>query len=266
MDNVQLIQQTAVEAANANKLDGTQRAVIVLGDSMVIDLEYLMAQRLRYRGKLETNSLADFVAYVQKNAQTTADAFVDIESMSAKAFFNLGNATSPGHGDFTASLKLPATAAFAALCKVDGLKKSQKELAEWLEDWNEFIVPEYSTGDTNLARAISAVRKLSIKAKAEMTSVANNLSSARSALEEIDAQSSNDLPDGFNFVCEPYLGLMSRKFRLSISVIGGDDKPALVVRWQQREATVEKIAQEFKAVLADQMGASATLTIGKFAP
>lgn len=266
MENVQLIQQTAVEAAGANKLTGTERAVILPEGHSVKDLESFMTQRIRYRGKLQTTSLADFVGYVKRNAQTSADAFVDIESMSAKAFFNLGNLTSPGHGDYTATLELPKTAAFAALCAADGKKASQKVLAEWLEDWNEFIVPEYADDNVPLSRAIAAVRNISIKANAAMTSSAQDLSSSRSTLEAIDAQSSNDLPNGFNFVCEPYLGLMSRKFRLGISIITGDKEPALVLRWQQREATVEKIAQEFKSVLADQLGATALLTIGKFTP
>lgn len=266
MENVQLIQQTAIEAAGANKLTGTERAVILSEGQKVNDLEHLMAQRTRYRGNLLTTSLADFVGYVKKNAQTTADAFVDIESMSAKAFFNLGNLTSPGHGDYTAVLKLPPTAAFAALCNIDGAKKSQKALAEWLEDWNEFIVPEYEDGEVKLARAIAAVRNIKINANAAMASVTTDLSSSRSTMEAIDAQTSNDLPKGFNFVCEPYLGLMPRNLRLTISVIGGDKEPAMVLRWHQREATVEKIAQEFKSVLADQLGTSAVLTIGKFSP
>lgn len=265
MENVQLIQQTAIEAAGANKLTGTERAVIISEGQSVKDLESLMVQRTRYRGSLQTTSLADFVGYVKKSAQTTADAFVDIETMSAKAFFNLGNLTSPGHGDYTAVLKLPPTAAFAALCKIDGAKNTQKALAEWLEDWNEFIVPEYADGEVKLARAIAAVRNIKINANAAMASVTTDLSSSRSTMEAIDAKSSNDLPEGFNFVCEPYLGLMSRKYRLGISVIS-DEKPALVLRWQQREATIEKIAQEFKSVLADQLGTSALLTIGKFSP
>lgn len=265
MDNVQLIQQTAVEAANANKLTGGERAVIIPEGHSIKDLEALMDGRVRYRGKLQTTSLADFVSYVKKSAQSTADAFVDIETMSAKAFFNLGNPSSPGHGDYTATLKLPPTAAFAALCKIDGAKNSQKALAEWLEDWNEFIVPEYVDGEVKLARAIAAVRNIKINANAGMTSVTTDLGSSRSTMEAIDAKSSNDLPDGFNFVCEPYLGLMSRKYRLGISVIS-DEKPALVMRWQQREATIEKIAQEFKSVLAAQLGTSAVLTIGNFAP
>jgi uncharacterized protein YfdQ (DUF2303 family) len=51
-----------------------------------------------------------------------------------------------------------------------------------------------------------------------------------------------------------------------LSVITGDDKPALVLRWQQREATIEKIAQEFKSVLSDQLGLAAVLYVGNFTP
>jgi uncharacterized protein YfdQ (DUF2303 family) len=266
MDNVQLIQDTAVQAAGANKLQGTERALIIADGYKVHDLEKLMSTRLRYRGALQTTVLDDYVGYVKAKANPVSDAFVNIDTMSAVAFFNLGNATSPGHGDYTATLKLPRTAAFAALCAIDGKKSSQKDLAEWLEDWNEFLVPEYAEGDVTLARAIAAVRKITIKSKGEQSSVQNSMSASRAALEEIDAQSTNDLPVGFNFVCEPYLGLSSRKFRLGLSVITGDDKPALVLRWQQREATIEKIAQEFKSVLSDQLGLAAVLYVGNFTP
>ena len=162
------------------------------------------------------------------------------------------------------------TAAFAALLKVDGQKLSQKELADWLEDWNEFNSPEYPLVDgsapATLARAVTAVRKLTINSKASATSAVTNTSSARSVMEEIEAKSENDLPEGFSFVCVPYLGLQQRRLRLVLSVLTGEDKPRLVMRWQQREAVIESIAQEFKDVLTTRLGAKAALTVGKFIP
>lgn len=186
--------------------------------------------------------------------------------MAARAFFNLGTAEQPGHGDYTATLTLPPTAAFAALLKIDGAKLPKKALAEWLEDWHEFLLPEYAEGEAALARAITAIRKITIKSKSESTSTTGTFNAARSALEEVEAQSSNDLPIGLDFVCEPYLGPTSRGFHLPLSVLTGDDKPVLVLRWQQREVVIEKIAQELKNVLAEQLGGTATLTIGTFNP
>ncbi|QAU22857.1 DUF2303 family protein [Dyella sp. M7H15-1] len=262
--DIQLIQQTAVDAARANRLAGEDRAVILPQGCEVKSLEHLMVGRSRYRGKLVTSTLADFVSYVKAHAP--ADAFVDIDHMAATAFFNLGTSDMSGHGDYTATLKLPPTAAFSALNRIDGQKLTQKDLAEWLEDWHEFLTAEYAEGDATLARAITAVRKVTVKSITENSTTVTNVSSARSTMEEIEAKSDNGLPAGFNFVCEPYLGLTPRTFRLVFSVITKDDKPVFAMRWQQREATIEKIAKEFKSVLAEQLGDAAVLTIGTFQP
>ena len=262
---IELIQRTAIAASLENRKLATDTPTIILqGDDgeKIVSLEQYGCGRVRYRGALTTSSLDDFAAYVgtHKNGQ----GFVDVDAMSAKVFFNLGTVDAPGHGDWSASLALQPTAAFATLKKIDGAKLTQKDLADWLEDWNASVYAQYSGGDGTLARAVTAVRKLTIKANSTQTTAVTNTSASRSALENIEAQSENDLPDGFSFHCEPYVGLNSRSFRLILSVITGEDKPRLCLRWQQREATIESIAQEFKSVLAARLGEASTLTIGTF--
>lgn len=267
--DVKLIQDTAVQAQKANRLDGTERAVILSDGQKVESLEKISVTRFRYRGQYTTNVLADFETFSRKTCgEGAAQVFVSIDDMSAKAFFNLGTLADPGHGDHTATLKLKPTAAFSALNAIHGQKLTQKQLAEWLEDWNLNVAPSYASGDDKtLQRAITAIRKITIKSKAQSTSQTGNFAASRSAMEEIEAQSGNDLPDGFTFYCEPYLGLAARTFKLSLSVLTGDDDPKLSVRWAQREAEIESIGVEFKNVLAKDLdGTSIALTIGSFAP
>ena len=90
-------------------------------------------------------------------------------------------------------------------------------------------------------------------------------SSQRSALEEIEAKADN-LPFGFSWVCEPYVGLNSRIFRVALSVLTGGAEPMLVLRWIRREAVIEDIAKEFKTTLQARLDASAEVVVGTFAP
>jgi uncharacterized protein YfdQ (DUF2303 family) len=264
---IELIQKTALAASLENRKLDTDTPTIILqhaNGEQIVSLEQFGKGRQRLRGALTTSDLADFARYVVDNGN--GQGFVNVADMSAKVFFNLGTVDAPGHADWTASLKLKPTAAFAALAAIDGQKMSQKDLADWLEDWNASLYAEYEKGDGTLARAVTAVRKLTIKTNASQTTSVTNVSASRSAMENIEAQSENDLPMGFSFVCEPYVGLSSRTFRLVISVLTGEDKPRLVLRWQQREATIEAIAREFKTVLDTSLGNAAVLTIGTFTP
>lgn len=267
---IELIQKTAIAAAAANELKTHTPAIILAdghGGDKVVSLEPFLATRTRFRGTMSTPSFDDFVGYVKTIGRSIpAPTFVDVDRMSATAFFNLVTPDSePGHADWLAKLNLKPTAAFSALSDIDGKKLSQKALAEWLEDWNDFVSAEYEGGDGDLKRAITAIRKLTITARGESTHGVTATSTHRSALEEIEAKSDN-LPIGFSWVCEPYVGLKSRIFRVALSVLTSGTEPQLVLRWVRREAVIEDIAKEFKTTLQEQLDTSADVVVGTFAP
>lgn len=280
MENIELIQNTAVEAAGKHLLQReTMPDVIVLsGDQKIHSLESLQLQRSRYRGQLRTTSLADFASYVKTSTPPAPTAgfgaigFVNVDKMAATVHFNLGTVDAPGHGDWNATLAMQATAAFSAMQVIDGKKFSQAEMIEWLEDWSDVLVSDFDSSveiasSTNtLTRAIAALRKLKITAKGEATHNHGDFKGSSSTLEEVEASSQDVLPIGFRLAAEPYEGLSLRSFFLKLSVLTGAEKPQLVLRWKRKESQVEEIAREFKRVLSDQLGETTQLTIGTFSP
>lgn len=252
-------------AATAIPDEHTGKAIALHRDVELYDMEHFGAGRRRFRGTLNTTSLTDFIAYVKAHR---GEGFIDAERLSATVFFNLGDASAPGHGDWRAILTMKATAAFAALRKLDGQQQTQRSLIDFLEDWGQFLTPYGQDGAENpsMAKAIAAIRSVTIKATSETETNQGDFNASRSALDEIEARSRHTLPGGFVFTTEPYLGLPSRDFKLRLSVLTDAKEPRLVLRMVQREAQDEAIAQDFKRVLIEEIGEAATLTIGTFAP
>ncbi|WP_333679920.1 DUF2303 family protein [Dyella sp.] len=267
MDDIKLIQDTAVTAAGARRFRADQADLITLAkDEHLESLEPYQGSRQRFRGSLKTNSLLDFASYVKAQTAGIYPGFVDVDRMAATVFFNLGDEEFPGHADWRATLSMQPTAAYLALTQANGRRFSQADLIDWLEDWHHVLNVEFADGNNSLARAITAIRKLKITTKAEETHVKGDFTASRGALEEVEASSSDALPTAFFLVTTPYDSLSERTFTLKLSVLTGGDKPALVLRWLQKEQVQEDIAHEFKQVLGDQLGDSATLTIGTFEP
>lgn len=256
--NAQAIAATALPPANT--------PLVALPDNVQVhNLEKHQAMRARFRGALTTNSLADFAAYVISRNGPAAKGFVNQDAMACEVFFNLGDELAPGHADDTATLKLKPTAAYTALQQLAGKRLSQKELAEWMEDWRLNLTAVDSADATlSIVQAIAAVRNITIKASAERTSVESNFSANRSAMDAIEAASQDTLPGKLHFNIVPYEGLGQRVFTLALSVLTGEDKPVLKPRWVGEELQREEIAKEFKAVLAKEVGGSATLLLGNF--
>lgn len=264
---IRLIQQTAI-GANDNRQARMPEGTIALPDNFRIhDLDQYLENRRRYRGGFTTASLSDFVAHVIAN-KGESQGYIDADKLSATVFFNLGDVLSPGHGDWTATLQLKATAAYRALLGVAGKQLSQRELIEWLEDWNGNVDGFLGPDDAyvNASAAIEAIRKINIKSTKDSTHVEQERRASRSAMEEVEASAGPSLPSRINFRCEPYLGLPERSFALRLSVLTSHEEPTLVLRIASLEEQKEAIAKDFKEVLIREVGDAATMTIGTFKP
>lgn len=264
---IKLIQQTAVEATQANRIYTSTPAIFHEGE--LISLEPFQHGRCRFRGRYATDSIESFADYVKANADATAPAagFIDTSNMSAKVFFNLGNEANPGHADWTGTLALKPTPEYAAMLAVNGKKLDQRAMVEWIEDWANHIVPIDAEGQAiKPQKALGAIRKLTIKATSESTHQDKDFGARRSAIEDIEATADDGIPYALGFSAIPYAGLAQRSFTLRLSVLTGGDKPMLVLRPIGLESAVEAIAQEFRQVLAAQIGDAAKLVIGTFTP
>ncbi|QFT53514.1 DUF2303 family protein [Microbulbifer sp. THAF38] len=236
-------------------------------DFQILNLEKYQQGRTRYRGKMETTSLEDFEQYCMDFGNESAKCFVDPESMTAQTIFNLGTTQEPGHADFSAKLRLIKTAEFKALLQLNGDRSSQKNMAEFMEDYADNILCYTADGEAiNTSKAIAAVRRLTIESSRKEDHSVEDFKSSRSALENIEARSDEGLPAGFKFECVPYNGLESRSFDLRLSILTGGDAPRLTARIKRLEAIQEAMGRELQQSLSSVLVQSQMKTyIGDFA-
>lgn len=274
---IEQISKLAVAEANTYNSELSKTSAIALPkDFELHNLEKFHKGRYRFRGRLTTASLADFVSFTKARAEQglSCPGFIDADALSATTIFNLGTAQEPGHGDYTATLKLKETAAFAAALRVDGHRFIQRDLIDFIVDWKDALTP-YDAGATPgdvtyapLTRAIEAIRAVTITSKSEAETSVGDLRATTSTFDEVEAKSRVGLPSGFVFNGVPYLGLNKVSFLLRLAVLPGDGRspPALQLRIVQKEALLEGIATDFKTVLIKELEGISVLTIGTFNP
>ena len=117
--------------------------------------------------------------------------------MKAKAVLNQGTPEKPGHGDNVAFAILRKTAAYAALCSITSRHRSQKELAEWIEEWRELVKSQdKDLNDLNNNHVVAGIRSVSIEQINNSISKVEALSAERSEMESVSAKA-----NGFPSFC-----------------------------------------------------------------
>ncbi len=230
---------------------GLQVPAAVLPSSMSVQsLEQYMEHAARYRLNFTTTSIDDFIAYNTTYDAAGATCFVSAPEMTAETIFDLGTTIQPGHKAHRAELSLQPTAAYQALQVIDGNKLGQKQAAEFLEDWADFVTVQISTGEPIPVKAAAkSLMDLTIEAAKEVNSKVSDFGAQASSMERIEAKFQEQIPAYIEFKCHPYNGLTERSFWLRVSILTGDDRPKIVFRIVQLEPLKEKIAEEFKAKL-----------------
>ncbi|WP_122867670.1 YfdQ family protein [Pseudomonas viridiflava] len=261
---IQLITDNAL-IAEGKELGTSMPTVVLPEGAKIVNLEQYSVGRSRFRGTFSTSSLADFAKYVIDRAVADAKGFINQDEMTCSVLFNLGNDEVPGHADDRAVLKLKPTAAYQAVQAISGRAMSQKDMSDWIEDWHSTLS---AVGDDlqniPLAKAIAAVRTISVKATSESNHTVSETRASRSAMDDIEATSKETLPTSLIFSAVPFEGLQLREIILRISVITSGAQPVLKLRWVGEDVQREEIAQEFKSVLEAQVGEAALLALGSF--
>lgn len=243
----------AIDATCGHLVDAMieSRGVVPLHkDFAPVDLEKFMPLRRRMRGQMKTTSIEALCSYAEEFASSGATIFVS-ENMEAKAVLNLGTPELPGHCDNTAQLTMAKTAEFDALCRIDGQRLTQKQAAEFMEDWNELITCYQGSSTIPNGQATNALRKLTIEAARKVDSTVSSLSESQSAFEQVTASSTDPIPEFVYFNCAPYEGIDKRLFVMRLGVLTGEDKPGVVMRMQRRTMHEQHMALE----LADKIKA-----------
>lgn len=249
---------------------GFTNAIALHNDVNVTSLEYLQANRDRFRGVLITNSIASLTSYVasrkeQANTDDLFHGFIDANGMDCTVYFDLLNKINvAGHGDDKAYLKLKHTAAFRELERINGENISQKTASEFIEDWRDYITAYSNDEQINTLQAINSIRNVTIDYKSKQEHSVGDMSQSRSTLDAVEASSSYKLPSHivFSFVPYPEFPVVNVTLRLSIKT--GGDKPILVFRWVGEEVQKEQFVETFKEILTKELKGNASVLIGDF--
>lgn len=230
------------------------------------DLESFMPNRTSYRFDFSTKSIKDFGLYNKEFDRTGSKCFIDSDSMCAKSVFDLGTESEPLHQLHKSSLKLDRTSAYNALLKVCCAPISQKDAANFIEDWADNIaVLTNSQEIMTIVNAVKQLREISIEQVANRDSRVGDFSESMSAFEKIEAKNQDKIPSLIKFACVPYHGLAAREFDVRVSIITGSAKPEISLRIVKLEAQREDMAEEFKEILTELFKDSQMKTlIGSF--
>jgi uncharacterized protein YfdQ (DUF2303 family) len=283
---VDRIAQLGIASEKANRLDTHTPAIVLRDDDggeHCASIEHLQAHRSHFRGLFATSSLTDFASYVV--ARVGGEGFIQPDALAATVIFDLhvdGNGlpvaskddpSFAGHADHRAALTLKPSPAYAAILAATRQQFDQKPLVEWLEDWWDYLGADYpditdnsTTDPQRMRQAMTALRKVKVKATGESVHTDKDFGASRSALEDVEASSEVGLPRGFRFTCAPAEDLDSRTFYLRLGVLTGEEKPKFVLRWAKRDSDIEAVGQNFKAKLLDAIVDKPTMLLGTFDP
>lgn len=261
IEKLQIADQiTKANSALSERFTSNQPRVVALHKDFAIqNLESFEPNRARFRGNFSTAEPDAFANYALSKSAPKAGCFINAQNMSAQLIFNLGTQELPGHCDDKARLSLEMTAPYKALLAVADKRLSQKEVAEFIEDWRKLMSAsseEDADGNTTvipLAKAIYAIRKITIEQKATTESETRNFGATNSSMDSIDVKSADMPPAYLHFTCEPYRGLAVRTFNLRLSVIT-DRQPSLTLRIVRHETEQEEMAKEFEAIINTKLG------------
>lgn len=264
----QQVKDLVLSGYHLNDIPGLACPTALLPQNTSIEsLERFALERFRFRGAMDTTSIDDFVRYSVAYAQEEEKArcFIDADNMLARSIFNIGTLDNPGHADNVASIKLKKTAPFRALLAINGDHLNQKQIAEWLEDWSDYLLAFDAGGNTmTIAQAAQAVRRVTIQQATQADHEDSDFSGKKSLMQSIEASSKEVMPVAFEFKCIPYEGLGERRFSLRNSLLKSSD-PVFVLRIVQLEAQEEAIANEFRDLLTGKFDGKPVETfIGNF--
>lgn len=264
----QQVKDLVLSGYHLNDIHGLACPTALLPQNTSIEsLERFAFERFRFRGAMDTTSIDDFVRYSVAYAQEEEKArcFIDADNMLARSIFNIGTLDNPGHADNVASIKLKKTAPFRALLAINGDHLNQKQIAEWLEDWSDYLLAFDAGGNTmTIAQAAQAVRRVTIQQATQADHEDSDFSGKKSLMQSIEASSKEVMPVAFEFNCVPYEGLGERRFSLRNSLLKSSD-PVFVLRIVQLEAQEEAIANEFRDLLIGKFDGKPVETfIGNF--
>jgi len=209
-----------------------------------------------FKQDFNTSSIDDFVAYIKHHQDLLDNSFcyVDQDRMKAEVIFDEGVPGKPDDKNHTSTLQLQRTEAYNALRSMHGEKLSQKEVADWLQDWKNNLTCSYESVEIGFSAALKAVRDMTVEKARSRRSVIGDASQSMSAMEEIEAKSEYILPDLFIFKCAQFHGLPEQAFGIHMSIdFGQGECFQFKFRVASYDLLKEQASKSFKEVLTEKL-------------
>ncbi|MDH1815393.1 DUF2303 family protein [Comamonas aquatica] len=261
---------TTIDQANAaifyaiGNSRGISPLVALPDDFSRHDVENYLPARIRARGTFTAPYMNDFVAYAAQHKEDGASVFVDADNITATAVLNLGTPTTPGHADQLAKLAPKRTAAYDALRNITRSPQTQRDMAEFLEDWLPYWSALHEGNPLMQGQAVLAIRNLTVEAAIKADHKEESLSASRSTFESVKASSEHTLPSLIIFKCKPYPDLQEREFALRLSVLTNDKTPRFQLRITALEEHIEQMATEFAVLIREAAEDQIPVLIGAY--
>lgn len=231
------------------------------------DIEKYQSVPNRFRRTFTTRRIDDFLAYVKGHASKDATAvFIAPDMDGVTAILNHGTSSEPEWGDDTAKLELRHEPEFAAFLGMTKRQHTQRELVTYLEDWltTTFVSAVDASGDIMQPRtAVSAARRVTIKASAESNHEHGDMNASRSTLEQVEAKGTADqLPDTLSFFGPVYFDTEPRNVYARLGMVLNDKAPIFTLRIINWEQHVAQLALEVEQRVREALGADMQVYVG----
>lgn len=257
-----LVSEIVALAQQSMVHEETYVPAMVLSEKCEIkSLEHLLSAPAHFRATLGTRFTDQFTSYVNENLTDNTHVFVDSESLSATAIFDMGDQGEPMWGHHRATVKITQEPEYKAVISNNTTPMTQVDLVNFVEDWSSNI--QFYAGDDllDLKDAINRIRRIKVNVNNESTSTQGDFNQSRSALENIEVQSDgNTLPDGFKFTCKPYEDLPEKTINCKLRAHTGE-KLQLSYRIVGASALDKELTNDFCFLIASELK-DATVTIG----
>lgn len=252
MENIQQIMDAAVAAATATaKTDNG--FLIVPSTYKVVDLDDFNDGPSRFREKFVTDHFESFASYWHDHASDESRIYVNKSTMSAKVCFDPGAPGAPSHRSHWAALGLTKTPMLNAMQEVSGKRLTQRQAAEFLEDWRVDLRALDADGNViDLRKVVAAIRKFDVKGKAESGHVETSLATSKSAFASLEAGNKELIPEYIVANGEPYLGLPKQDILMRLFVhMKVDEAPTFSLSIVRPDSLQEVFAELFVDTLND---------------
>lgn len=233
-----------------------EKALLIPDGMSPHSLEKFAPGRFRERYKFVTSSMDDFCTYVresQERTESTIKLSVNPDTMSARALLNAQSHGLPGHCDDTATCILKGLPFYKELDGIgaDGVKLSQRQLLDWLQDWHGDIV-----GATEIHARFS---KVTVESASHRSSEEQDFGRNRTAMEKIDVKAAGEPPPAFiRADVLPFDGFSMYPFQIRVSAIADKDKDSVIfkLRIPLWESMKMAIGRDFVGAVKDRLSSS----------